>query len=346
MPEENLINIVNDRAIAKRIPLSCHFDLTYHCNINCVHCYVKKENRDELKTSEVKEVIDQLAAMDNLFLIFSGGEVLTREDFFEIAKYARKLNFAVRIMTNGILVDEEVADKLAALNPDLISMSIYSTDPKIHDGITGVPGSLEKAIKAAELIRERNITLRILTVIMKQNLNDFAGVEKLAQRLGAEFKAEPQVTPKIDGDRSPLQFQLDENEIYEVLTDPVLKLNLGDPIEPHLKRFADDIPCAAARSFLYISPYGDIFPCVQFNVLCGNLKEKSLEEIWRHSPEMLEISSLRMSKLPACSQCELIDDCRYCPGLSYMEEGDIMIPPRRNCQEALLLNKVKGEKNG
>ncbi len=346
MSKESLFNIVNDKAIAKRILLSCHFDLTYNCNTNCVHCYVKKEERDELKTSEIKDIMDQLAAMDTLFLILSGGEVLTRKDFFEIAEYARKLNFALRIMTNGLLVDEKVADKLAALNPDLINLSIYSTNPEVHDGITGVPGSLEKVINAAELIRERGLELRINTVIMKQNLNDYPQVHELAQILGADFKVDFQVTPKFDGDRSPLQFQISSNELQEVLADPLLELTLDDPIEPHLKRFANDIPCSAAHSFLYISPYGDVSPCVQFKVPCGNLKEKSLEEIWYHSPQMLDISSLRISKLPACSQCELIDDCRYCPGISYIEEGDVMIPARRTCQEALLLNQLRGEENG
>jgi AdoMet-dependent heme synthase len=346
MSNESLFNQINDRAIAKRILLSCHLDLTYHCNINCVHCYVKEESRDELKTSEIKDAIDQLVALDTLFLILSGGEVLTRKDFFEIAEYARKLNFALRIMTNGMLVDEKVADKIAALNPDLISLSIYSTNPKIHDGITGVPGSLEKTINAAELLRERNLKIRITTVIMKQNRNDYPQVHELAQRLGAEFKVDLKVTPKLDGDKSPLQFQLGLDELYGVLADPLLELTVDKPIEPHLKRFANDIPCSASHSFLYISPYGDVSPCVQFNVPCGNIREKSLEEIWYHSPQMLEISSLRMSKLPVCSQCELRDNCRYCPGLSYIEEGDIMTPARSTCQEAVLLNQIRGEKDG
>jgi MoaA/NifB/PqqE/SkfB family radical SAM enzyme len=111
---------MQERAARKKIPFSCHFDLTYRCNLNCVHCYLVKEDRPELGT---------------LYLSFSGGEIFTREDFFEIAEYARKLHFALRLLTNGTLIDEESADRVAALNPDLVAISIYSATPEIHDEI-------------------------------------------------------------------------------------------------------------------------------------------------------------------------------------------------------------------
>jgi MoaA/NifB/PqqE/SkfB family radical SAM enzyme len=141
MPHRGLVQQIQERAARKKIPFSCHFDLTYHCNLNCVHCYVVKEDRPELNTAEVKSILDQLAAAGTLYLSFSGGEIFTREDFFEIAEYARKLHFALRLLTNGTLIDEETADRIAALNPDLVSISIYSANPEIHDEITSVPGS-------------------------------------------------------------------------------------------------------------------------------------------------------------------------------------------------------------
>ena len=101
----------------KDIPISCQFDLTYHCNLNCIHCYIVKNDIPELKTSQIKNILKQLARAGILFLSFSGGEILTREDFFEIAEYARKLHFSLNLKTNGTLIDEEIADKIAALYP-------------------------------------------------------------------------------------------------------------------------------------------------------------------------------------------------------------------------------------
>ena len=295
MSEAEIISLVAQKAMDKNILLSCHFDLTYKCNLNCVHCYVNRQDSPELETSDIKRILDQLADIGTLYLHLSGGEVFTREDFFEIAEYARKLHFALRILTNGTLIDEEVADKLAALNPAKIKLSIYGSNPEIHDKVTGVPGSFKKTMKAAELLKERNLNLTISTVIMKQNIQDYHKVHKIAQSLGAKFVADPTVTTKIDGDRYPLKFRISKEELYQVLSDPVILNSEDEDPEIHSKDLVNSVPCSATHSYCEISPYGDVFPCVQFPIKCGNLKDNSLEEIWHHSPEILKIKSLRIS---------------------------------------------------
>jgi MoaA/NifB/PqqE/SkfB family radical SAM enzyme len=165
-----------EKAARKKIPLVCHFDLTYQCNLNCVHCYVAKEDRPELSTSEIKDILDQLTKAGTLYLTFSGGEIFTREDFFEVAEYARRLHFALRLMTNGTLIDEQVADQVAGLYPDRVSISIYSTTPEIHDGITSVQGSLTRTISAVKMLRDRKVRLKIGNVLMRQNINDYSKV--------------------------------------------------------------------------------------------------------------------------------------------------------------------------
>ena len=68
-----------------------------------------------------------------------------------------------------------------------MGISIYSTDPKVHDGITGVPGSLKKSIKAVKLLREKNVWVNILDVVMQQNINDYPQVFELAQKFRCSF---------------------------------------------------------------------------------------------------------------------------------------------------------------
>ena len=133
MTQASPFELLTKKAAREKIPLVCHFDLTYQCNLNCIHCYVVREDRPELSTSEIKDILGQLAQVGTLYLTFSGGEIFTREDFFQIAEYARKLHFALRLMTNGTLIDEQVADRVAALYPDQVSVSIYSTTPEIHN---------------------------------------------------------------------------------------------------------------------------------------------------------------------------------------------------------------------
>lgn len=348
MLKEDLSRYLSQKTTGKRILVSCHLDLTYQCNLDCLHCYVVKEYRNEMKTSEVMDIIDQLAALGTLYLSLSGGEIFLRDDFFEIAEYARYMHFALNLFTNGTLIDEEMADQISDLNPYLIYVSIYSTNPKIHDKITGINGSLEKTIKAIKMLKSRNIPLSISNTIMKQNINEYNNVYEIAKKFDAEIRFDPQITPKNDGSKSPLNYQINNGDMYKILADPLMELNVKKTSETlnnnnNNNNNLADLPCGAAHTTCYISPYGDVLPCVQFPLLCGNLKDTPLNEIWYHSPKMLEASSLRISDLPVCSKCEIKDYCQYCPGLSILEEEDIMTPPSRCCNEARLLYNLRGE---
>jgi MoaA/NifB/PqqE/SkfB family radical SAM enzyme len=140
----SVMQAIWDRALSQGIPLSVHFDLTYRCNERCVHCYLDHDDHGEMTTAEVRGVLDQLASAGTLFLIFSGGELLLRKDFFELLAYARQLGFDVKIKTNGILINERAAARIREQGVRQVQISIYSHLPDVHDAITKVPGSLEK----------------------------------------------------------------------------------------------------------------------------------------------------------------------------------------------------------
>ena len=101
-----------NKAAVNFFPLACLFELTYRCNLSCKHCYVVSKKTKELSKLEVFAILRQLKDMRCLNLIFSGGEILTRKDFFAIAAYARKLNFNIILYTNGTLIDAKTADKI------------------------------------------------------------------------------------------------------------------------------------------------------------------------------------------------------------------------------------------
>ena len=138
---------LREKAIEQKIPIAVHLDLTYRCNLDCIHCYIVKQDRPELSTKEVKNILKQLAEAKTLYLTLSGGEILIREDFFEIISYARKLGFSLRLLTNGVLIDEKTADGIASLYPELVAISLYSANPETHDKITNRYGSFDKTIE-------------------------------------------------------------------------------------------------------------------------------------------------------------------------------------------------------
>jgi AdoMet-dependent heme synthase len=341
MAQRGLFNLLMKKAARGKIPLVCHFDLTYQCNLNCIHCYVVREDRSELSASEIRRILDQLAKAGTLYLTFSGGEIFTREDFFQIAEYARKLHFALKLLTNGTLIDEQVVDRVTDLYPDLVSISIYSMTPEIHDGITLAPGSLARTIRAAEMLRGRKVKLEIGSILMSENIKDYSKVYDFAQSIGASFRGDPRVTPRNNGDPSPLRFQINEEDLFRVWTDPIFSQQPRNEMEEiHSNDEWDDILCGAAHLLSYVSPYGDLYPCVQFPALCGNLRNDFFEKIWYHSPQMLAVRSTLPSQLPICSKCNLVEYCRTCPGIAHIAEGDFRAPSKSVCQEAKILSDI------
>src|SRR5256885_12652716 len=109
-----------------------------------------------------------------------------RMDFFDIVRYARKLQFSVKMKTNAFLIREKEADLIRALGVQTIQISIYSHRPEIHDGITKLPGSLKRSVAAIRLLKSRGLTVTMANVLMRENLRDFSGVKALAKELGVE----------------------------------------------------------------------------------------------------------------------------------------------------------------
>ena len=95
----------------------------------------------------------------------------------------------------------------------------------------------------------------------------------------------------------------------------------------------DGFPCSAGHTACYISPYGDVFPCVQFPLPSGNMRRQKFLDIWRHSPQLKEVRSIRARDLPTCSTCAHVGTCSRCPGLAYME-GNMRGPSTADCEKS------------
>ena len=95
----------------------------------------------------------------------------------------------------------------------------------------------------------------------------------------------------------------------------------------------DGVPCSAGHTFCYISPYGDVYPCVQFPLPTGNLRRQKFIDIWRHSPQMQEVRSIHGRDLPTCSTCSHLGTCTRCPGLAY-QEGNMRGPSSQDCEKS------------
>jgi len=331
-----LMEEMNQRAIALRVPLGVQLDVTYRCNERCVHCYLDHDDHGEMTAAEMRDVLRQLADPGTFFLTLSGGEVLMRMDFFDILEYARSLLFCVKIKTNAFMIREKQADRMRELGVESVQVSIYSHRAEVHDAITKLPGSLKRSVAGIRFLQSRGLKVIVANVLMRQNLGDYAGVKALAQELGARWTIDPTITPMMDGDRSILGMGIGGEELKQVFRNGDLVGNVEEycaPPRPVDDGDLDGLPCSAGHTFCYISPYGDVFPCVQFPLPTGNVRKQKFLEIWRHSKQMNDVRSIRGRDLPVCSTCSHLGSCTRCPGLAYME-GNMRGPSSLDCEKS------------
>ena len=331
-----LIVEMNQKAMDLGIPLSVHFDITYRCNERCVHCYLDHDDLGEMTTGEIEDVLDQLADAGVFFLALSGGEVLMRRDFFDIVEHARRRLFNVKIKTNGVMIREPEARRLRQLGVEQVQISVYSHRPEVHDGITKLPGSLRRTIEAIRFLKLQGLKVSMANVLMTANLFDNQGVMSLAKDLGVSYTLDPTITPKIDGNTAVLALRAPAAELRRVFRNEELVGNVAEfcapPSAPD-EDVMDGYPCSAGHTSCYISPYGDVFPCVQFPLPSGNLRREKFVEIWQHSSALKEVRSIRARDLTTCSTCSHVGSCSRCPGLAYME-GNMRGPSSADCEKS------------
>jgi radical SAM protein with 4Fe4S-binding SPASM domain len=331
-----LMSDIGQKAFDLGVPIAVHMDVTYRCNERCVHCYLDHDDHGEMTTAEIKGVLDQLAEAGVFFLTFSGGEVFMRRDFFEIVEHARRLMFNVKIKTNAVMIHEEEAKRIRELGVDSIQISVYSHRAEVHDAITKLPHSFERTVKSIRFLHEQGLRVTIANVLMTGNSSDHAGVQRLADELGVQYTLDPTITPMMDGSTSVLSLRIPGEDLPEIFHNPALVSNPEEfcaPPKPPSDEDLESYSCSAGHSFCYISPYGDVFPCVQFPLPTGNIRQQKFLDIWNHSPQLKEVRSIQAKDLTTCSSCSHVGSCSRCPGLAYME-GNMRGPSTADCEKS------------
>lgn len=339
-----IMNEMGRRFTALSLPLNIFFELTYACNEVCRHCYLvnkpfvrlgdkisgKDPPHNELTTEEVKRVLDQIAEVKGFFLTFTGGEVFLRDDIIELAAYAKRKRFALRFFTNALMIDDQIIGALAELKPLEIGVSVYSPYPDLHDRITRIPGSFQITTSNIKKMTEAGLNLSMKCPLMAHTARDLPRFIKLAQKLGARPKFDISITPADDGGKAPLSLRIEGREnLQDLLQNENLFPSQGKESSGCKKNVP--IMCDAGKALVNISPFGDVFPCIQFRMFAGNVRKQSFVDIWKSSAMLVQLRSLENKNFPICNGCEYRNYCGKCPGVSHLEDGDALGPSSRAC---------------
>ena len=303
------------------VPFHVLWELTHTCNLDCVMCYNAPRPEPELSTAECVDVLAQLAEAGALRLTLTGGEILTRRDFFTIAGKAREFGFALDLKTNGVLMTPETADRIAALAPLQVDISLLGATAATSDAVMRGRNTLAHILRAVKLLQERGVRVKLNTLLLDLNLAERQAMLDLALGLGVAYEQVFKVSAMDDGHAKAAGLQLALQQMTDVLVDDHTPFVLRNPD-------AGTRTCSVGLSSCLISPYGVVYPCIELRIPAGRLvgaRRQRFAEIWAGAPILQQ---LRMQhtydNLPECRICPINAYCEgRCAGLAWKEHGDL-----------------------
>ncbi len=309
-------------------------ELTYKCNLDCYFCYndLGLEGKP-LSTEQYLDLLDELADMQAMNLILSGGEPLAHPDFFRIGAHARERGFVVRIKTNGHALRGPLARRLRdEVDPFVVDISLHGASAETHDRQTRVTGSFDRLLNNLRELKSLGLRLKLNCTMTRWNQDEVAGMLEIADELGVNMGINPTVSPRDDGDKEPLSIATDTQaklELFRVLSRRGANqseggnVEVGHPADEAAPRLDVDKNCGAGSSGVTIDPYGNVLPCVQWRRPVGNLHETSIGEIWRQSMELRRVRQITAEAKKMVDaeggDGHLMD---FCPGLADVHSGD------------------------
>ncbi|MGZ4559403.1 MAG: mycofactocin radical SAM maturase [Mycobacteriaceae bacterium] len=301
-------------------PICLTWELTYACNLACVHCLSSSGKRDprELSTEQCKAVIDELQRMQVFYVNIGGGEPTVRSDFWELVDYATAHQVGVKFSTNGVKIDKAVAERISGSDYVDVQISLDGATAEVNDAVRGA-GSFDMACRALQNLADAGFRdAKISVVVTRHNVSQLDEFKALADHFGATLRL-TRLRPAGRGadvwnELHPTMAQ--QRELYDWLVAHGEGVLTGDSFF-HLAAFGDALPglnlCGAGRVVCLIDPIGDVYACpfaIHEAFLAGNITETAggFQEIWQHSDLFTELRSPQTGG--ACTKCQHFDSCR------------------------------------
>jgi len=265
------------RVVGRPAPIFVHIATTYRCQCRCVHCSAaghKRAGEKELETEEIKSIIDQAHDLGALFIIFTGGEPLLREDAIELVRYAHDAGMITRLNTNGLLLDRQKVAELKKAGLTICLVSLDRADAEAHDRLRGISGTYEKALAGIHYLREFHLLSEILTYAAKEDFQfQLKEMEALVRRLGLSlwFIFFPIASGRWYSAFDQVLSSEEREAVRRIqdLTFAYTEIRTRKTLCCHIQKFA-----------LYFTAYGEIKPCPFAHPSMGNIRKHSLKDLW------------------------------------------------------------------
>jgi radical SAM protein with 4Fe4S-binding SPASM domain len=333
---------VHHLAAERQTIVNAQVEVTYGCNLHCVHCYTDCYNRPdllkrEMRFEEVTRILDELQAQGCLWVCFTGGEIFARKDFLDIYAHAKRHGFLITLFTNATLITERIADFLKDEPPFSIDISCHGATEETFDAVTQVKGSFQRFLQGVRLLVKRGLPVRFKTKAMTLNHHELGQIQSLVESFGAEFRLTSAIYPRLDGDLAPAHYRLRPVEIVAI------ERVMEDAQEEDRCRAGGDtgfnpppderlFRCGCGTTGVHIGAWGTLGTCTWVNEPRADLRRMSVTEgIARVFPQ---VRGARYETETPCRTCEVFTLCEKMPANAGAETGDPEQPVEHFCRVA------------
>jgi radical SAM protein with 4Fe4S-binding SPASM domain len=345
---------LHGKQAGKRVPMQVSIEVTRRCPLECQHCYNNLPMGDqdarsrEMTTEEHFKMLDELVEMGCFWLLYTGGEIFARKDFLEIYTYAKQKGFLITLFTNGTLINEKIADYLLEWPPFAIEITLYGRTRETYEALTMIPGSYDRCLRGIQLLKERNLPLKLKTVATSINKHEVTAMRQFAEeQLEVEFKFDGQINPRIDCSQSPLAVRLTPEELVALdMATPkgaseYRRLATRDAANPPNLASSDGMYfCGGGINGFAVNAFGEMGICVISQQETFRVQELGLKRVWEES--LLRTRMQKRTRVTKCTECRIQSLCGMCPANGELENGNRESPVDFLCHAAHLRAVVVG----
>jgi len=325
-------------------PTLISWNITRRCNLACGHCYLdavqrKRDAGDEQGLQEASRVVQEIAELaPGAMLVLTGGEPLLRHDLEDIVSRAADTGLMPVIGTNGLMLDEQRAQRLRKAGAVGVGISLDSVSSKFHDALRGKSGAWAGAMAGMRAARESGLRVLMQTTLFAENRDEIAGFADLATDVRAMalnfFFLVCTGRGVTQTDLTPSAYEeslLAILDLQRARTDLMVRARCAPYARKMLGLHAGEASngyaewssaCLAGRSYLRIGPQGDVTPCPYVPRASGSVRRQTLREIWETGPDFVRLRG----EMPSgkCGKCDYRVSCGGCRARSLATSGDLM----------------------
>ncbi|MET0515154.1 MAG: radical SAM protein [Nitrospiraceae bacterium] len=333
---------IHDRAAADERVIKAQLELTYRCNLHCLHCYTDPYNSKqwfprELSMTEIMRLIDEMAELGIVWLNLTGGEIFQHQHFWDIYDHAYRRGFLLELYTNGTLFTRSIIDRLQHAPPFTIDISCHSVNEERFDWFTQVPGSFRAFVRGLRLLKAAGLPFTLKTKAMNWNRDELPQIKHFVESFGQSFGYTTSLSPRLNGDLSSLAYRLPPEEVVALQR----ASSTVNPSEDDCHSAADLSPprtdrlfrCGCATNTIHINAWGELGTCTLQYERRVSLRAYPLPE----AIEQLfnEIRALRYQSESPCRTCKVHTFCDKKPSDARWECQEAEAPIPYDCNIAV-----------